>query len=57
MRILSIYDQGTGWAKKNTSQVEIQSEITNINDHHPTWPSRMWQLFKIIRTEVKYPIK
>ena len=52
----SIYDQGTGWDVKNASKQGAQSQISDINSIHPTWGSRMWQLYKPTKIEVKYPI-
>ncbi len=51
----SIYDQGTGWDVKNTTQQGAQSEINSINSNHTNWGSGIWQLNKTQRTEVRYP--
>lgn len=37
----SIYDQGTGWDVKNTTQQGAQNSINSINSIHPTWGSRI----------------
>ena len=51
----SIYDQGTGWDIKSATQRQAQSQINDINSHHPTWGTRLWQLNKIEIKEVRYP--
>jgi hypothetical protein len=51
----SIYDQGTGWDVKNTTQQGAQNEINSINSVHPNWGSRIWQLNKTQSVEVRYP--
>jgi RHS repeat-associated protein len=52
----SIFDQGTGWDVKNATKLGAQSQISSINSIHPTWGSRIWQLNKTSKIEVKYPI-
>ena len=52
----SIFDQGTGWDVKNTTQQGAQNQINSINSIHPNWGSRMWQIYKTKQVEVLYPI-
>ena len=52
----SIYDQGTGWDVKNKTQQGAQNSINSINGIHPNWGSRMWQLNKTQKVEVRYPV-
>ena len=50
----SIYDQG--WkGVQNTTQQGAQNTINSINNIHPNWGSRMWQLNKTEKVEVRYP--
>ena len=52
----SIYDQG--WkGVQNTSKQGAQNTINEVNNIHPNWGSRVWQLNKTNRVEVKYPAK
>lgn len=54
-KTFSIYDQGTNWDKKNTTQKNIQSQINEMYAF-PKHGSRIWQLFKP-EVHVKHPIE
>ena len=49
----SIYDQGTGWDKKDQPLPNLQLQINEIDMIHEDWGSRMWQLNKVV--EKRYP--
>ncbi len=53
----SIFDQGTGWDIKNTNQQGAQQPIDYLNNLHPNWGSRMWQLHKPNQVKVLIPIE
>ncbi len=54
---VSMFDQHTGWDKKNVTTEAAQTQLSEIGALLPEWRSKLWQLSKSEKIEVKQPIE
>jgi RHS repeat-associated protein len=50
--LFSLYDQGTGWDKKNVTPKIAQEEFNSVTDRGLWSDTRTWQLFKLEKKEI-----